>query len=223
MQSTLQMWSPDCRADLGDARCTFPIWPDAIARETAYEAGDFVRVPTDGDGSLAEHYEDRIYECVTAGTTAEEQPEYDTTIGNDTEDGTAEFRAHDAFTRAAAVAAVENDRELDVDASLDAYDDDRFNEGLLVWETGANAGVAYEVKDWTAATRRIEMWSAARLPIEVGDKFRVSPGCHKRVIEDCRDRFRIEGSLRYAHGNVKNFRGEPYVPGSVMTAIQSGS
>jgi hypothetical protein len=50
--------------------------------------------------------------------------------------------------------------------------------------------------------------------LEVGDRFRTSPGCHKRVIEDCRDKFQIPDSLLFANGNAKNFRGEPFVPGS---------
>jgi hypothetical protein len=85
-------------------------------------------------------------------------------------------------------------------------------------ETGANAGAAYEVKRWSRATRRLELWSTARRPLEVGDRFRISPGCHKRVIEDCRDKFRIPQSLRFAEGNARNFRGEPYMPGSVAEA-----
>jgi hypothetical protein len=223
MQNTLQLITPECRVDLGGAACSFPIWPDEVARNTAYALGAFVRASDPPGGPLAEDYHDRIYECVVAGTThAATQPTYDTTIGNDTVDGTATFRAYDAWTRAAAVAALTNDRVLEVDDSLDAYADGWFDEGLLVWETGANAGVAYEVKAWTEAGRALELWEAARLGIEVGDKFRTAPGCHKRVLEDCRDRFRIPGSLLFDKGNVRNFRGEPYVPGSPLTAVHAG-
>jgi hypothetical protein len=42
------------------------------------------------------------------------------------------------------------------------------------------------------------------------------------VLEDCRDWFRIPGSLLFDKGNVRNFRGEPYVPGSPVTAVQAG-
>lgn len=38
-----EFYSKDCRADLGDARCRLPIWPDAEERNTAYAVGDFVR------------------------------------------------------------------------------------------------------------------------------------------------------------------------------------
>jgi hypothetical protein len=58
--------------------------------------------------------------------------------------------------------------------------------------------------------------------VQVGDQLRIYPGCHKRVLEDCRDRFRLPGSLLFDKGNVRNFRGEPYVPGSQLTAVQAG-
>ena len=218
-QSTLQMWSPECRADLGDARCTVPIWPAEVARSTAYAAGQFVRVSDPPGGPLAEDDDDRIYECVTAGTTAAVQPTYDTTIGQHTSDGTAVFRAYDAFTRAAAIATVTSDREFVLTAALDAYADGWFDDGLLVWETGANAGIGYEVKGWVQATRTLTLWQSARLPALAGDKVRVAPGCHKRLIEDCRDKFTIPGSVFFANGNAKNFRGEPFVPGSGYAAI----
>jgi hypothetical protein len=82
-----------------------------------------------------------------------------------------------------------------------------------------DAGVAYEVKTWKQAARKLELWEAARLGIEVGDKFRIAPGCHKRVVEDCRDKFQIAGSQRYGDGNARNFRGEPFVPGSVAATV----
>jgi hypothetical protein len=218
-QSTLQLWSPECRADLGDSRCTVPIWPDEVARATAYTAGQFVRVSDPPGGPLAEDYDDRIYECVTAGTTDAVQPTYDTTLGNNTTDGTAVFRAYHAFTRAAATAAVTSDRELIPTAALDAYATGWFDDGLLVWETGANAEVGYEVKGWSQATRTLTLWESARQAVEVGDKFRVAPGCHKRLVQDCRDKFALAGSVFFANGNAKNFRGEPFVPGSGYAAI----
>jgi hypothetical protein len=90
------------------------------------------------------------------------------------------------------------------------------------FETGANAGRTIEVKSWTQATRRLELWAPTGLPLQVGDQLRIYPGCHKRVLEDCRDRFRIPGSLLFDKGNARNFRGEPYVPGSPLTAVQAG-
>jgi hypothetical protein len=45
-KETGESYSKDCRADLGDIRCTVPILPSEIAVNTAYSAGDFVAVPT---------------------------------------------------------------------------------------------------------------------------------------------------------------------------------
>ena len=56
------------------------------------------------------------------------------------------------------------------------------------FETGANAGRTVGVKSWTQAIRRLELWVPTGLPVAVGDQLRIYPGCHKRVLEDCRDR-----------------------------------
>jgi hypothetical protein len=48
------MYTPVCRADLGDAACTFPIWPNEVARSTAYALGVFVRASNPPGGPLAE-------------------------------------------------------------------------------------------------------------------------------------------------------------------------
>ena len=45
-QSTLEVFSPNCRADLGDHRCRFPIQPPELGRDQAVSEGAFYRVPT---------------------------------------------------------------------------------------------------------------------------------------------------------------------------------
>jgi hypothetical protein len=87
-QSTLEVFSPNCRADLGDHRCKFPIEPPELGRDQAVSEGAFYRVST-AAGTGSARYEDRIYEVIEAGTTASSQPAYDTTIGATTTDGTA--------------------------------------------------------------------------------------------------------------------------------------
>jgi hypothetical protein len=222
-QSTLKMYSPVCRADLGDAVCKFPIWPDEVARNTAYALGEFVRASDPPGGPLAQDYGDRIYECVIAGTThATTQPTYDTTIGSLTTDGSASLKAYDSFTRVAFVESVTDRRTFTLSEDLAGFADGWFDEGAVTFETGANAGRTIEVKSWTQAMRRLELWAPAGVPLAVGDQLRIYPGCHKRVLEDCRDRFRIPGSLLFDKGNARNFRGEPYVPGSPLTAVQAG-
>ncbi|MFN7177772.1 MAG: DUF2163 domain-containing protein, partial [Thermaurantiacus sp.] len=41
-----ELYSPECRADLGDPRCKVPIHPPEIQRLTSYAVGDIVRVRT---------------------------------------------------------------------------------------------------------------------------------------------------------------------------------
>jgi Uncharacterized conserved protein (DUF2163) len=96
-QNTLQLYGPDCRADLGNARCRFPLWPEVVARGTAYLAGQFVRSSNPPGGTNASDFDDRIYECTSAGIThATVQPTYDMTVGTTTTDGTAVFTVHRA-------------------------------------------------------------------------------------------------------------------------------
>ncbi len=155
-------------------------------------------VPTSAD------FENRIYRCVVAGTTAASQPEYNTTVGEQTTDGSAVFEALEAWSRAGLVTDV-TDRAvfiaaLDEPRAVDGW----FAGGVLTWETGANAGRSIEVKSWTQATGRIELFLPMGYAIESGDAFRIHPGCDKRLAT-CIDRF----------ANVLNFRGEPYVPGRI--------
>ena len=153
-------------------------------------------VPTSAD------FENRVYRCVTAGTTASEPPGFDTNVGAQTTDGDAVFEAEQAWSRSGIVTAV-TDRAI-FNATLDEprASNGWFAGGVLTWETGANAGRSIEVKGWTQGSGQIELFLAVGYAIEPGDAFRIHPGCDKRL-DTCIDRF----------ANVLNFRGEPYVPG----------
>jgi len=154
----------------------------------------------------------------TAGTTATEQPTYDTTISTPTTDGSAMLTARDSFMRVAVVETVTSNRVFTTADVLDPYEDHWFAGGALTFETGDNAGRTIEIKGWTQVTRTLELWEPARRAVQVGDQFRLYAGCSKRVVEDCREKFQIPGSLLFAQGNARNFRGEPYVPGGALVA-----
>ena len=197
-----ELYSPECRADLGDHRCRVPIQPPVVARETAYALGDHVRVAT-GSGSGSAEYENRLYRCVVAGTTAAVAPVYDTTVGEQTTDGTALFVAMEAWSRSGTVVDVIGRASftavIDEPRAVDGW----FAGGVLTWESGPNAGRAIEVESWTQTSGQLELLLPPGYPIASGDLFRVHPGCDKRL-DTCIDRF----------ANVLNFRGEPYVPGA---------
>jgi uncharacterized phage protein (TIGR02218 family) len=90
-------------------------------------------------------------------------------------------------------------------AGLGGFADGWFTAGRLAWSTGANAGLAVEVKTHrlTAAGVAIVLWQTMPEPLAAGDAFVVTAGCDKRFAT-CRDRF----------ANAVNFRGFPHIPGN---------
>lgn len=210
-QKIIERTSPTCRAQFGDSRCTVPINPDVIERNTDYSVGDFVRVATD-PGSTSEIYGNRIYECTAAGTTAGTEPTYDKTVGNTTTDGTAVFTARQAWTRHGSIASVTDKRVFTVNVTESRAVDDWFNLGVITFESGPNAPQSFEVKDWDQSSNEITLFIPLPETPTVGNAFIIRPGCDKRRTT-CREKFALAGTTDYANGNVINFRGEPDLPG----------
>lgn len=189
---------PTCRVDLGSSgagQCNLPLYPDAIARSTAYTVGDVVRVYESGS------FGDRNFTCTTAGTTAGTQPTYDYTVGNTTTDGTAVFTASQSWVREAEVATVTDNGDFTISVTESRAVDDWFNEGFVKFLTGDNAGKFQRVRDWTNSTSRVQLWGYMPETVEVGDTLEIMPGCDKRFAT-CRDRF----------DNAINFSGEHLTP-----------
>jgi uncharacterized phage protein (TIGR02218 family) len=90
-------------------------------------------------------------------------------------------------------------------AGLDAFAAGWFSAGRLEWTSGANAGLAVEVKSHRVTDDgvAIDLWQAMPEPLATGDAFSVTAGCDKRF-ETCRGRF----------DNEVNFRGFPHIPGN---------
>jgi uncharacterized phage protein (TIGR02218 family) len=80
-----------------------------------------------------------------------------------------------------------------------------FTAGCLTWTSGANSGLAVEIKEhWIAGGEvQLTLWQAMSETIGEGDAFTITAGCDKRF-ETCRDRF----------ANSINFRGFPHIPGN---------
>lgn len=212
-QRIVELYQPECRADLGDSRCKMPIEPDLRQNSTAYILGSFIRVATTG-GSGQAVYENRIYECTTAGTTDSSEPTYDTTVGNTTTDGTAVFTARQAWMRHGIVDSVTDRTEFTLTVAFDESRavDDWFNGGALQFESGDNDGRVIEIRDWVQSSRTVTLFLQTSYIIETGDLVRLYPGCDKRRTT-CVNKFQVTGSTYFANGNIKNFRGEPDVPG----------
>jgi len=212
-QNIGELYQPECRADLGDSRCKVPIDPVLRTNNTAFVLGDFIRVNTTG-GTGQEIFENRIYECTVAGTTAGSPPTYDTVVDNTTVDGTATFTARQAWMRHAVVDTVTDNKVFTLTVAFDETRavDDYFNGGAIEFETGTNDDVILEVRDWIQSTRTLTVFIPAPFTIVSGDKLRLYPGCDKRSTT-CITKFVIPNSKDFANGNIKNFRGEPFVPG----------
>jgi len=90
-------------------------------------------------------------------------------------------------------------------SGIDSFASGIFSRGKIVWTTGANAGLAIEVKSHSQGTpnARLSLFLPMPRPIEVGDTFSITAGCDKQFAT-CRDRF----------ANVVNFGGFPHMPGN---------
>jgi uncharacterized phage protein (TIGR02218 family) len=88
---------------------------------------------------------------------------------------------------------------------LGGFADGWFTAGKLSFTSGANNGLAVEVKTHRidAGSVEIDLWQQMPEPIAAGDTFVVTAGCDKRF-STCRDRF----------ANAINFRGFPHIPGN---------
>lgn len=159
-------------------------------------------------------YENRIYECTTAGTSAGSSPTFNTTVGATTTDGTAVFTARDAFVRHSTVTSVTDRRQFTV-STVDINDsraiDDWFNVGALVFESGNNIYQTQEIKDWGSSGATV-LYLPVPFDITVGDVVYLVPGCDKQRTT-CKNKFAIALSTLFPSGNVVNFRGEPDLPG----------
>lgn len=100
-------------------------------------------------------------------------------------------------------------------SGLGAFASGWFTAGRLLWLSGANQGLATQVRSHAlgVSLATIDLWQSAPRPIAPGDMFRVSAGCDKRFAT-CRDRF----------ANQVRFRGFPHMPGNdfVLAVVAAG-
>lgn len=106
-----------------------------------------------------------------------------------------------AYTEAGTVASVVSPT-IFVASGLSAQPDDYWAGGLVTWTSGANNGLALEVRSFDSATGEIELFLPVAFELTSGDTLSIYPGCRRRFEQDCRDKF----------ANTVNFRGFPHVP-----------
>ena len=111
------------------------------------------------------------------------------------------------YTAVGSVDSVTSNRQF-LDAAL-PHATGWFNGGLLTWTSGANDGLAMEVKQFTFGGS-IVLHLPMPHTVSAGDTFTISAGCDK-ALSTCLGKF----------SNVVNFRGFPHLPG--ITRIGSGT
>lgn len=227
-QLQTDIYTPVCRADLGDARCRLPLYPSTnltdVQRSTAYAVGDYVWKSQSGA------YDNRVYQCSVAGTTSASDVTYSRTVTDTITDGTAEFKCEESWGREATVASVTDQFNFAITVTESRAVDGWFALGVIVWLTGDNAGRFDQVSTWTQSGGVIKLAREARSTIQVGDTCIILPGCDKRR-ETCATKFknfRLPGAFfdptatAVNSTNGLNFVGEPDAvqPGDVGTAYE---
>ncbi|HJT63067.1 MAG TPA: DUF2163 domain-containing protein [Burkholderiales bacterium] len=202
LQQIGDLFSPDCRAELGDARCKVRLDPPAWAATTAYTvrpAGDA------GLGSVVKPsaYNNRHFKCTTGGTSGGSEPSWDTVIGNTTADGSVVWTAIQALTVEGSLTSDAADRMTLVDTSRTEADD-TFGGGTITFISGLNIGLSQQVKSWTLSGTTMVLQKPMPYACAASDDYTMTVGCRFRHDLDCVTRF----------DNIHNFRGEPHVPGT---------
>ena len=95
-------------------------------------------------------------------------------------------------------AVIENSIEL---SGLGAFADDWFTRGLVMWSGGRQLSIKRHRA--FSSHVRIDLWSAPKFTISLGDEVTVQAGCDKQFTT-CTSKF----------SNAPNFRGCPHMPGS---------
>jgi uncharacterized phage protein (TIGR02218 family) len=113
-----------------------------------------------------------------------------------------------AFTGTGSVQSVPvaaGNRRAFIATGLPAFASEWFTRGRLRWTSGANAGLAMEVKEHGLVNSQVavELWLAMPRVIAVGDVFSITAGCDKQFVT-CKAKF----------NNALNFRGFHLMPGN---------
>lgn len=209
-----ELYSPSCRADLGDARCQVDLGPFTVTGSidsvnpdniTVYDAARTEPGPTGGIAITGVTNADPCVITATAhGFTELQLVTLSEIVGP---------VALNAVVRVYNPTANTFDIGIDTTDTGDfpAYvsgglaspmgaDAGYFDFGVLTFTSGANNGLSMEVRSYVEG----QITLALPMPylIVAGDTYSMHAGCDK-AFETCRDRF----------DNVLNFRGEPYLPG----------
>lgn len=225
------IYTPICRADLGDSKCQVPITSSTYTKSSSVTATvsqhAFISAPL-------------AYPAGVMGNTAQIQVRNNVSAGTSIEisDGSATATMTWAFDTAGSTAFSDiltviaanhlnmtvttgtltinltnnsglqgsivktGDIALPSALLITEFAGGYLDGGVLTWLSGNNTGVSIEIKTYDSNSSTVMMWLGMYYSIQVGDTFSYYPGCDKRR-DTCAKKF----------NNIINFRGEPDMPG----------
>ena len=215
-----ELVSPSCRAVLGDARCGVTIGPytvtgtiDSVAADgvTLYDAA---RTEAGPDGGLSlQIIQGNPTHCTTSGSPGEH---LDLPNGSPIviSGATGDYAVLNTVTTLTGYVRGYDYDEFDILIDSSAFSGSYgspivtplggtsgyFDYGVMTMTSGANNGLAMEVKSYVVG--QITLQLPFPYTVAAGDTYSLTAGCD-RSFSTCKDRF----------NNVRNFRGEPYLPG----------
>jgi uncharacterized phage protein (TIGR02218 family) len=232
VQEFANVWSPLCRADLGDTKCQFPILSlSQIATVTAVVSQrQFQTTPLAYNGlQLGNTASIFFVNNISAGTALEISDGINTVtftalfdqLGSDFYatvlaglpsglDMTASGVPYriDLVNNSGQQGIIQKTGDNALGITIEDFTEFYLDNGTITWETGLNAGVSMEMKTYLVAGQYAILWLAMKYPIQIGDQYRYQPGCDKRR-DTCENKF----------ANILNMRAEPDMPGTdVMLA-----
>ena len=148
------------------------------------------------------------YSAVLNSIEAELQKPIGRTVQLRCDANLGDTRCQFALTPESTTVTLVNSNLSFVDTAL-VQTDARYNGGKLVWTSGLNVGLTFDVKRYQSAGTIVELYEPTPYEINIGDTADIYQGCDK-TIDTCRDTF----------ANIENFRGFPYLPG--VRAILGG-
>jgi uncharacterized phage protein (TIGR02218 family) len=192
--------SPTCTARLGDDKCGVRLTPPNWSSLTAYTVLD----PNDAKlGSLVTPITQTgfFYICTISGTSGVSEPIWPIVVDETVNDGSVEWTAILHYTQNGSLTSVV-DRSGFVDTDR-TEPDDWWTQGKIIFTSGANEGMTFDIKQSFLAFNSISVKQEAPFDFEVGDTYIITTGCRKRLIEDCIGEFK----------NVYNNQSSPWIPG----------
>lgn len=222
-----ERFGPMCRADFGDDRCKIEAYPADIQRNTDYvlaigtsgtrdydtvnSAWGRVRIGTAGTPS---DYQNFVWQCTQAGTTASSAPVYSGPVGTVIADGTAKFTCVNAWARYGQIDSVVDAHNIfltalpDPRASVDGF----YTLGAVIIRSGVNAGFSLPISNWIAASNEVRFFLDISEIIVGGELIEILPGCDK-----------TEAMCFGRYNNIINAREEKFVPGRDLLLSQAGT